>query len=103
MLASFLVPAVARSDDRVGRWSGPITGLPNGKLASAPLLGNGYVGVVLGSQRGAGAGTNLDLWINSNAVWHCDPSHTPAAPPEAVCERAALGGVTFGVPVQPTF
>lgn len=34
---------------RIGRWTS-INGLPNGKLADAPVIGNGYTGVVLGER-----------------------------------------------------
>jgi hypothetical protein len=35
----------------VGMWKGSIGGLPNNKLASVPTLGNGYLGVLLGTDK----------------------------------------------------
>jgi hypothetical protein len=82
----------------VGRWAGPISGLPNSKLPDAPALGNGYAGLLLGTgaQTAAFAGT-VELWLNTNAMWGCTPGPTGpnALPVPALCSRVGLGGVRF--------
>lgn len=50
----------------VGKWTEPVTGLPNGKLASAPTLGNGYLGLNIGCAKSSGA--SIDLWLNSTYI-----------------------------------
>ena len=57
--------AFGQSGDRVGRWRGDCLSkaVPSGKLPSAPLLGNGYAGVVLGTQGHAPGLHALDLWL----------------------------------------
>jgi hypothetical protein len=47
----------------VGRWTEPITGLPSKKLAVAPTLGNGYLGLNIGC--GYASPASIDLWLNS--------------------------------------
>eukprot|EP00039_Didymoeca_costata_P020988 m.343040 g.343040 ORF g.343040 m.343040 type:complete len:884 (-) comp22244_c0_seq1:144-2795(-) len=82
----------AKDDDNlyVGNWKGPITGLPNGKIAAVPLLGNGYMGVAVGT--GAAANNSLDFWTNTNAMWFCSPNSKPY--PDAVCAMKAFAGVS---------
>ena len=57
VLANWLVPLLlARAltpHDIVGRWDGAIP-LPDGKLPDVPLMGNGNMGVALGTAGTAG-------------------------------------------------
>ena len=83
----------------VGRWVGSIPGLPNSKLPDAPTLGNGYAGVLLGS-----SGAELELWLNTNAMWGCTPGPTGpnALPVPALCSRVGLGGVRLAPATGPS-
>ena len=98
--------AVAASPP-TGRWEGEVVGgAPSGHLgnpgANVPLLGNGYLGLVLQSDDGTGAGTHgvdfngstVDFFLNTNANWDCEASKTGSLPP-AVCSMRGLGGLTL--------
>lgn len=87
----------------IGRWTGELLGLPSGLLGNpqhhAPILGNGYVGVALSSQRRGlfpANGSSVDLWINSNANWDCEASGAPKPP--ARCTARVLGGLSISTP-----
>ena len=87
----------------VGHWSGELLGVPSGTLGSptahTPLLGNGYVGATLSSQRAPLAlpqnGSTVDLWINSNSNWDCQTSGKSLPP--AHCSTRMLGMLSIGV------
>jgi hypothetical protein len=66
-------------DGLVGRWAGSLPGLPNSKLASVPTLGNGYLGLVLGTGRSGPA--SIDFWVNSelNLANSCATRPKPVA------------------------
>ena len=81
----------------VGRWSGPIGGLPTSQLSNVPALGNGYVGVQLASGVAA-ASSDIELWINTNANWGCDDNKANPKLTVAVCSLVGLGGLSFSVP-----
>ena len=82
--------------------------LPDSKLPAVPIVGNGYLGVALGSRCGdarhpsppayAGPGSSygLDFWLNTNANWGCAKAPAGSMPPvPAVCAVKALGGVSL--------
>ena len=92
-----------------GRWAGELVGgAPSGHLGNpghnVPLLGNGYLGLVLqSSPDGVGThgynfnGSTLELFLNSNANWDCEKSQAADALPPAVCSMRGLGGLTVNV------
>ena len=96
------------SSPPTGRWDGElIGGAPSGHLGNpgkhVPLLGNGYMGLVLSSaynvsNPGPGhnlTGSILNYWINSNVNWDCEASGE--ALPPAHCSTRALGGLALTV------
>lgn len=86
--------------DIVGQWTHWINKLPDGKLPSAPLLGNGHLGVALNTktpslnanQYGPGQLNALDIWHGSNSMWSCIHCGGFAG---GCCSRVALGGVSI--------
>ena len=105
-IASALLGCATASSPPTGRWEGElIGGAPSGHLgnpgANVPLLGNGYMGLVLqSSPTGAGThgvdfnGSTVDFFLNTNANWDCEKSKTGSLPP-AVCSMRGLGGLTL--------
>jgi hypothetical protein len=105
-LLAVLGCAAASSSPPTGRWEGDVTGgAPSGHLGNpghnVPLLGNGYMGVVLqSSPTGTGThgvdfnGSTVDFFLNTNANWDCEKSKTGSLPP-AVCSMRGLGGMTL--------
>ena len=103
--ASGHLKAYESPDFPTGRWAGEDGfGIPSGLLgnpnAHAPLLGNGYLGVTLSSQRRGllplpEPGASVDLWLNSNSNWDCESSHK--ALPPARCSVRVLGGLSVAV------
>ena len=77
----------------VGKWIGNLTGLPNNKLANVPTLGNGYTGVLLGTNGFSSA--SVDIWLNTNAQWSCDATQAAAGLPPAVCSLVGMGGISL--------
>jgi hypothetical protein len=87
-----------------GTWEGDLVGgAPSGHLGNpghyVPLLGNGYLGLVLqSSSSGPGThgvnfnGSTVDFFINSNANWDCEATPPRTLPP-AVCSMRGLGGM----------
>ena len=103
-LASLLAAGVPPAIEQVGQWDGTIDGVPGGKLAPAPMLGNGYLGVLMSYNtdpkwRAAWSapldGAPMDFWINSNANWGCEP--TGQALPPARCSVRVLGGFSLSL------
>jgi hypothetical protein len=101
-----------------GRWDGELTGgAPSGHLGNpghhVPLLGNGYMGVVMQSSLTGSPGTRgvdfngstLDLFINTNVNWDCERSPlkqqqdttTATRLPPAQCSMRGLGGLTVNL------
>ena len=102
-----MVAGGAASSPPTGRWEGDVVGgAPSGHLGNpghnVPLLGNGYLGLVLqSSPTGAPgthgvefAGSTVDFFLNTNANWDCEKSKTGSLPP-AVCSMRGLGGLTL--------
>ena len=83
----------------VGNWSAPIHDLPSGHLPHVPILGNGYLGLALGTINAPkgmpyAAKESYNLWYNTNANWECQDSGKTTPP--AHCAMRALGGLTVG-------
>ena len=83
----------------VGNWSSVIHDLPSGHLPHVPILGNGYLGVALGTRNAPkgmpwAANESFNLWYNTNANWECRASGVQEPP--ARCAVRALGGLTIG-------
>lgn len=98
-----LMTMSATADFPVGRWTGELMGSPSALIGSAtahaPLLGNGYLGAVLSTMRRGnipGNGSSVDLWLNSNANWDCQPAGQTRAP-AALCSARVLGGLSISV------
>ena len=107
LMAAAMVAGGAASSPPTGRWEGDVVGgAPSGHLGNpghnVPLLGNGYLGLVLqSSPTGAPgthgvefAGSTVDFFLNTNANWDCEKSKTGSLPP-AVCSMRGLGGLTL--------
>ena len=107
LLVSLLAcAATAAASPPTGRWDGELVGgAPSGHLGNpghnVPLLGNGYLGLVLASSStGVGThgvefnGSTIEFFLNTNGNWDCEPSKTGSLPP-AVCSVRALGGLTI--------
>ena len=86
----------------VGRWAGELTGVPSGTMGEPAnhnaLLGNGYLGATLSTQRGPvvleANGSTVDVWLNSNSNWDCEAAKTVLPP--AVCSTRILGVLSIG-------
>ena len=88
--AAGLVNCAAAAEPPTGRWDGEASGgAPSGHLGNpghnVPLLGNGYLGLVLQSSPiGIGThgvnfnGTTVEFFLNTNANWDCEASKTGA-------------------------
>ena len=104
----------AASSPPTGRWQAAsdagvlVGGAPSGHLGNpghnVPLLGNGYLGLVLQSAPdGVGThgydfnGSTLELFLNTNTNWDCEKSAAADALPPAVCSMRGLGGLTIAV------
>jgi hypothetical protein len=98
----------------VGVWNGSLPDLPQtsaGNLPHSPMLGNGYLGVMLSNNRlapaisrnstrgpatPAGSSSNsLHLWLGSNAMWGVLPAASPELGPNRTATRRALGGISL--------
>lgn len=116
VVVAAVLPAAARAATRAdagvpptGRWEGELTGgAPSGHLGNpghnVPLLGNGYLGVVLqSSPDGVGThgydfnGSTLEMFLNTNANWDCEKSSVEGALPPALCSMRGLGGLTLNL------
>ena len=88
----------------IAKWQQEIPDVPSGHQPTAPILGNGYVGYMMGTrcQTAHAFGLNQSsinattLFINSNSNWECHPAKTTAPP--ANCAMRALGSLTIAVP-----
>lgn len=107
-----------RANCWVGHWRHGIGGVPYQNLPDAPMLGNGYLGLLLAESGadglvhsgGAPLGSGVDLWVNTNAMWACmnntqsggsSGTLQPAFPgrlTDAVCNLAGFGGVSLSLP-----
>jgi hypothetical protein len=106
MMVALLGCCAAASSPPTGSWEGEVVGgAPSGHLGNpghnVPLLGNGYLGLVLqSSPTGTGThgidfdGSTVDFFLNTNANWDCEKSKTGSLPP-AVCSMRGLGGLTL--------
>eukprot|EP00755_Sulcionema_specki_P032499 Sspe_Gene.98862::Locus_72251_Transcript_1_2_Confidence_0.667_Length_1407::g.98862::m.98862 len=90
-LALLLVCGVSarRVDDVVGVWNGSLPSAVSKQLSGNPLMGNGYLGVVMGQ-----SGPSTEWWVNTNANWRCEAGGSVA---KGRCQMAALGKVTMQV------
>ena len=94
----------------MGRWNGSLPGLPQttaGFLPHSPMVGNGYMGVQLATNRASAAIVNastrgpaapqssLHLYIGSNAMWGIYPALKPALGPTGKGTRRAVGGASL--------
>ena len=74
----------------IAKWQQEIPDVPSGHQPTAPILGNGYVGYMMGTrcQTAHAFGLNQSsinattLFINSNSNWECHPAKTTAPPVE---------------------
>ena len=85
-----------------GNWTGPTDALPDVKIPSNPLVGNGYTGLIVD-----GNTDFVSLHINTNSMWNVRPASgswpvpgaaAPAGPklsPVPTAHRVSLGGITF--------
>lgn len=94
----------------VGVWNGSLPELPQssaGNLPHSPMLGNGYLGAMLATNRvgapvipngtrgPAALGPALHVHLGSNAFWGVYPATKPALGPTSVATRRALGGFSL--------
>eukprot|EP00937_MAST-01D_sp_MAST-1D-sp2_P004162 g4162.t1 len=86
------IPAHGRIvPDIVGRWDGPTPALPDSKVPQVPMLGNGYMGVLL-----EGSAANVTAFLSTNGFWTVESANPdPNAHDVPHAHRAATGGLTF--------
>ena len=117
-------PCTRNQSDRahcwVGHWRHGIGGVPATSQPWAPLLGNGYAGVLLaegaadGLDRADNSSAAVDLWVNTNAMWGCKNNTAsrfqfPLGPSgrltPAICNLLGFGGVSLSLPAlgRPVF
>ena len=116
LLLVVLLPAVAHCTvatswtPTVGVWNGSLPALPQttgGNLPHSPMLGNGYMGVQLSTDRAspsivnasvrgpAAPQSSLHLYVGSNAMWGIYPALKPALGPTGKGTRRAVGGASL--------
>lgn len=106
-------PQMPWGSPTVGTWTGSqLPHLPqtsSGNLPHSPMLGNGYLGAMISTNRvgpplvqpdsargpAASGNTSINVWMGSNAMWGVYPSKDPSLGPTSKATRRALGGVTL--------
>jgi len=94
----------------IGTWNASLSGLPTNTLPDSPLLGNGYLGIMLTDQPWAvpfatsnGARGPSDdsvksthYFINTNGHWTIQPAqHGDTLGPTSTATKVGLGGLTI--------